>query len=127
MVQLCFKNAEYGSAGIVSAKSDVYSYGILLMETFTRKKPTNEMFVGEMSMKNWVRESLSNETIGVADSSLLQNEDEHFTAQANCISSIMRLALECSAELPEERKDMKDVVSVLKRIKIKYLNNVKQA
>ncbi|XWS37608.1 hypothetical protein CRYUN_Cryun19dG0059600 [Craigia yunnanensis] len=118
---------EYGSAGIVSTKSDVYSYGILLMETFTRKKPTNEIFVGEMSMKNWVKESVSDETIGFANSSLLQNEDEHFTAKENCISSIMRLALECSAELPEERKDMKDVVSVLKRIKIKYLNNVKQS
>ncbi|EOY17015.1 Leucine-rich repeat protein kinase family protein [Theobroma cacao] len=117
---------EYGSAGIVSVKSDVYSYGILLMETFTRRKPTNEIFVGEMSMKHWVKESLSNGIIGVTDSSLLRNEENHFMVKANCIASIMGLALDCSAELPEERKDMKDVVCILKKIKIMYLNNIRK-
>ncbi|WRX29822.1 Serine-threonine/tyrosine-protein kinase [Theobroma cacao] len=117
---------EYGSKGIVSVKSDVYSYGILLMETFTRRKPTDEIFVGVMSMKHWVKESLSNETIGVADSSLLRREERHFMAKANCISSIMELALDCSVELPKERKDMKDVVFILQKIKIKYLNNIRQ-
>ncbi|KAH9722890.1 hypothetical protein KPL70_006885 [Citrus sinensis] len=34
------------------------SYGVLLMETFTRKKPTDEMFTGEMSLRRWVKESL---------------------------------------------------------------------
>ncbi|XVE63998.1 hypothetical protein DITRI_Ditri07aG0065800 [Diplodiscus trichospermus] len=118
---------EYGSAGIVSAKSDVYSYGIILMETFTRKKPTDKIFVEEMSVKNWVKESLSNGTIVLVDSSLLRNEEEHFDAKANCISSLMRLALECSVDLPEGRRDMEDVVFMLKRIKAKYLNDIKQA
>ena len=36
------KNGEYGLEGMISAKGDVYSYGVLLMETLTRKKPTNE-------------------------------------------------------------------------------------
>lgn len=93
------------------------------METFTRKKPTNEFFVGEMSLKDWVEESLSNGTSGFADSSLLKNDvDQDVMAKADCISSIMRLALTCSVELPEERKDMKDVVSMLKKIKIMFLN-----
>lgn len=114
-------------AGIISVKSDVYSYGILLMETFTRRNPTNEIFIGETSLKHWVKESLPNGTIGIADSSLLQNEDENSMAKANCISSILNLALECSAQLPEERKDMKDVVYKLKRIRMKYLKEVQQA
>ncbi|TYJ17281.1 hypothetical protein E1A91_A09G041700v1 [Gossypium mustelinum] len=117
---------EYGSAGIVSVKCDVYSYGILLMETFTRKKPTNEFFVGEMSMKHWVKMSLSNGINGVGDSSIVQEEDEYFVVKANCISSIMELALNCSAELPENRMDMKNVVSKLKNIKRNFLSNIEE-
>jgi LRR receptor-like serine/threonine-protein kinase FLS2 len=40
-------HVEYGSRGIVSTSGEVYSYGILLMKTFTRKKPTDDMFGGK--------------------------------------------------------------------------------
>ncbi|KAL1102629.1 hypothetical protein V6Z11_D05G378300, partial [Gossypium hirsutum] len=43
---------EFGSAGIVSIKSDVYSYGVVLIETFTKKKPTDNVFVEEESIRH---------------------------------------------------------------------------
>ncbi|KAM3393903.1 hypothetical protein P3S68_002904 [Capsicum galapagoense] len=43
---------QYGRDGLVSTKCDVYSYGIMLLETFTRRKP-NE-FEGDLSLKQWV-------------------------------------------------------------------------
>ncbi|XP_040948187.1 receptor kinase-like protein Xa21 isoform X4 [Gossypium hirsutum] len=115
---------EFGSAGIVSIKSDVYSYGIVLIETFTKKKPTDKVFVEEESIRHWMERSLPKGAIEIADVDLLRREDEYIVVKANCISSIMELALNCSAELPEERKDMKDVVVELKKIKQRLLNNI---
>ncbi|KAG4204282.1 hypothetical protein ERO13_A04G039000v2 [Gossypium hirsutum] len=117
---------EFGSAGIVSIKSDVYSYGIVLIETFTKKKPTDNFFVEEETIRHWMESSLPKGAIEIADVDLLRREDEYFVVKANCISFIMELALNCSAKLPEERKDMKDVVVELKKIKQRLLNNIEQ-
>ncbi|XVF23055.1 hypothetical protein REPUB_Repub13aG0004900 [Reevesia pubescens] len=117
---------EFGLAGFVSVKCDIYSYGILLIETFTKKKPTDEFFRDAMTMRHWVKRSLSSGMIDIVDANLLTREDEYFIVKANCISSIMELALVCSAELPEERKDMKDVVAMLKKIKQNFRNNIDQ-
>ncbi|GKU94276.1 hypothetical protein SLEP1_g7795 [Rubroshorea leprosula] len=99
---------EYGSLGMVSAKGDVYSYGILVLETFTKRKPTDKMFVGEMSLKAWVNESLSRSSIEVVDATLME-EEEHFIAKANCVSSVLEVALNCCAETPKVRRNMMDV------------------
>ncbi|THG22449.1 hypothetical protein TEA_000182 [Camellia sinensis var. sinensis] len=56
---------EYGSEGRVAAGGDTCSYGIVLLETFIRKKPTDEMFVGELSLRQWVSSSLPNNIMEV--------------------------------------------------------------
>ena len=92
------------------------------METFTRKKPRDEIFVGEMSIKYQVKKSLPSALMEVIDTNLLNNGDRGYTATRDCAISILQLALECSEEVPEERIDMKEVVAKLKKIKIKFLN-----
>ncbi|XP_016171189.2 probable LRR receptor-like serine/threonine-protein kinase At3g47570 [Arachis ipaensis] len=112
---------EYGLEGRVSRQGDVYSYGILLMETFTQKKPTDEMFVGEFSIKEWVKMSCPNSLLDIVDAKLLVEEGETDTKQ-DCLLSIMTLALNCSAESPGERTRMKDAMNALKKIKRLLLN-----
>ncbi|XP_039067515.1 putative receptor-like protein kinase At3g47110 [Hibiscus syriacus] len=48
---------EYGMGSELSTKGDVYSYGILLLEMFTGKRPTDEMFMEGLSLHNFVREA----------------------------------------------------------------------
>ncbi|MBA0849441.1 hypothetical protein Goshw_016095 [Gossypium schwendimanii] len=121
-----YMSPEYGSEGIVSTKGDVYSFGILVMETFTRKKPTDDMFGEEMSLKRWVKESLPSSLVDVVDSELLNTREREGLAAKDCIVSILQLALECSAEVAEERIDMEEVVARLKKIKTMYLRGTEQ-
>lgn len=117
--------AEFGLEGIVSTRGDVYSYGILLLETFTRKKPTDAMFVGEMRLRKWVTDSLSNEDIGrVIDANLLRDESGREYDIKDCLSSILLLALNCSVDSPEERKTIKEVLVALNKIKTKFFKDI---
>ncbi|XP_024043183.1 LRR receptor-like serine/threonine-protein kinase FLS2 [Citrus clementina] len=122
MATIGYMAPEYGSEGIVSAKCDVYSYGVLLMETFTRKRPTDEMFTGEMSLRKWVKESLPHGLTEVVDANLVR-EEQAFSAKMDCILSIMDLALDCCMESPDMRINMTDAAAKLKKIKVKFLDD----
>lgn len=114
--------------GLVTRRGDVYSFGVVLMETFTKRKPTDEMFVGETSLKKWVANSLlSGGIVEVVDANLLGTENDHAShasvSKTDCLSSILRLALSCCAESPEERINMQDALVTLNKIKIKFMKD----
>ncbi|KAL7193779.1 hypothetical protein ACSBR2_025412 [Camellia fascicularis] len=75
---------EYGSEGRVSTNGDIYSYGVMLLETFTRKKPTDEMFSAEINLRQWVSASLPNKIMEIVDGGLLrmQNGSDMVTLQS---------------------------------------------
>ncbi|XP_059275505.1 probable LRR receptor-like serine/threonine-protein kinase At3g47570 [Lycium ferocissimum] len=111
---------EYGSEGLVSTMGDVYSYGILLMETFTRKKPMDDLFVEELTLKRWVFESFPDRVVDIVDANLFSRQDEQFSSKEICIKLLMELALQCTSESPQDRITMKDVLIRLNKIQTNF-------
>ncbi|XP_057432622.1 probable LRR receptor-like serine/threonine-protein kinase At3g47570 [Lotus japonicus] len=113
---------EYGFEGVVSIKGDVYSFGIMLLEVFTRKKPIDEMFIEGTSLRSWIQESLPDEIIQVIDPNLLEGEEQLISAKKEASSNIMLLALNCSADSIDERMSMDEVLPCLIKIKTIFLH-----
>ncbi|XP_027155139.1 LRR receptor-like serine/threonine-protein kinase FLS2 [Coffea eugenioides] len=117
LATLGYMAPEFGLEGLVSTRIDVYSFGIILMETFSRMKPSDEIFKEDLTLKNWIEESVPNATVQVIDGNLLRQQDKHFNEKLECVSMIFKLALSCCTECPQDRINMKEVVAALKKIK----------
>nr|XP_018625881.1 LRR receptor-like serine/threonine-protein kinase FEI 2 [Nicotiana tomentosiformis] len=48
-----------GQDGLVSTSCDVYNFGVVMLEAFMRRRPDDEMFTGDLSIRNWVNDSFS--------------------------------------------------------------------
>jgi hypothetical protein len=67
---------EYGLGNEVSILGDVYSYGILLLEMFTGKRPTGTEFREALSLHNYVKMALPDNVIDIADQHLLSENND---------------------------------------------------
>jgi LRR receptor-like serine/threonine-protein kinase FLS2 len=116
---------EYGFQGKASIKGDVYSYGIISLEMISRKKPTDDMFVGELTMRQWINASLPNRMMEIVDDGLLKTENgRDITVMQSILSSIVEIGIKCSEELPDKRVDIKDVFVELQKIKLTILEDI---
>eukprot|EP01018_Ginkgo_biloba_P002929 Gb_12600 [translate_table: standard] len=109
---------EYGLGGMVSTKGDVYSFGIVLLEMVTRKRPTDEMFVEGVNLHKWVSMAYPDRMVEVVDGSLLNNSAERSQDEiCNCLIQLLNVGLLCSKESPEQRPTMREVVGRLEMIR----------
>ncbi|KAK4718319.1 hypothetical protein R3W88_016657 [Solanum pinnatisectum] len=114
---------EYGQNGIVSTSCDIYSFGIMMMEMFTRTRPSDEIFIGGLTIQRWVSDSFPGEIHKVVDSNLVQPGDEQIDAKMQCLLSIMELALSCTFVTPDARISIENALSTLKKIRLRLVSS----
>ncbi|KAK7817342.1 hypothetical protein CFP56_043003 [Quercus suber] len=70
------------------------------------------------------KQSLPHSVIEFVNANLLKRGEDHFNFKLDCILSIMKLAMHCTAASLEERINIRDVVTTLENIKLKFLKDV---
>lgn len=118
----------------MSTYGDIYSYGILLLEMFTGKRPTDSTFMEGLNLHNFVKVALPERVSNIIDPILIEgrsrnmgNSFPNHTHMQNddilfeCLISIFEIGISCSAELPRERMSISDAFSQLGRIKNRLL------
>ncbi|MED6192275.1 hypothetical protein PIB30_008801 [Stylosanthes scabra] len=126
---------EYGGGGSVSREGDMYSYGVLLLEMLTAKKPTDSIFGEGLNLRNFCNMATTEGIIEIVDSRLLIPIDEQdqgrrvITRQQNmedivreCLVSFARIGIACSEESASQRMGIKNVIMELHAIKQKLLS-----
>uniref|UniRef100_A0A7N0VLK6 non-specific serine/threonine protein kinase n=1 Tax=Kalanchoe fedtschenkoi TaxID=63787 RepID=A0A7N0VLK6_KALFE len=125
---------EYGMGGKVSTQGDMYSFGILLLEMVTGRRPTDEIFNANTGLHNFCKSRTTSSNISdIVDSLLLAElnaeNDYNGTHHENvdvkwvqdCLAAIIEVGVACSVDSPNERMDIREACKVLHSTKIKFL------
>ncbi|KAL2631412.1 hypothetical protein R1flu_016098 [Riccia fluitans] len=96
---------EYARTSELNEKSDVYSYGIVLLELLTDKKAVNS----DGNLLTWVNMHLANSTV----LSIISPETIMSCPSLKSIEKVLQLAKLCTDRSSAKRPSMNDVVHVL--------------
>nr|XP_048329113.1 probable LRR receptor-like serine/threonine-protein kinase At3g47570 [Ziziphus jujuba var. spinosa] len=124
---------EYGMGSEVSSRGDMYSFGILLLEIFTGKRPTDDSFIDGMNLNLFVEMALPERVMEIVDHDiLLEVEEEKEASSSNhhnepgqtrreklieCLISILTIGVKCSEELPSNRIQIHEACKQLLKFK----------
>ncbi|CAN0880419.1 Probable LRR receptor-like serine/threonine-protein kinase At3g47570 [Linum grandiflorum] len=136
---------EYGMGSAASKEGDMYSFGILILEMFSGRRPTHEMFKDGLNLHNYIKDALPSNLCSVTDpilvlprlvvpeasTSQLNEISEQLTYHRNfapekvnqCLASVLDIGVGCSAESPQQRMKIADVLGKLHHIRDDFLRN----
>ncbi|KAE8712460.1 hypothetical protein F3Y22_tig00110254pilonHSYRG00013 [Hibiscus syriacus] len=116
---------KYGMEKKISIHGDVYSYGIISMELFTGKRPTDGMFTGELSLREYVKTAMPDHAVEIVDSRLNFEDEAAFNQNGQssrgvnniikCLGSVLSIGVSCSDDSPSERMNISDVLRELQK------------
>ncbi|KAI7745992.1 hypothetical protein M8C21_026856, partial [Ambrosia artemisiifolia] len=102
---------EYGYTFNVTEKSDIYSFGVVLMELVTRRKPVEPEFGDNKDIVRWVHDEMRNkdDAIGLVDPNISDKSKRD-------AAKVLTIAIRCTMRFPAQRPSMKIVVQMLEHI-----------
>ncbi|GJY95258.1 leucine-rich repeat protein [Tanacetum coccineum] len=116
---------EYGLGSEMTSSGDVYSFGILLLEVLTGKRPTDDMFNEGLSLHKFAYMSLPDHVIDVIDDDaiVLQSTEANAKKVEECLVATIKIGVSCSVDSPADRMKIEIVVNELQRI-LHVLQNI---
>ncbi|CAI0540134.1 unnamed protein product, partial [Linum tenue] len=111
------KGTEYGMGNEISIEGDMYSFGILLLEMFTGRRPIDESFSDGVNLQNFVNTALLGQgsPISKVVDPILLNEILHGRIPEKALISILEIGVACSFDSPQERLNSSEVLTRLNR------------
>ncbi|GJY50841.1 leucine-rich repeat protein [Tanacetum coccineum] len=109
---------EYGMGNDMTSSGDVYSFGILLLELMTGKKPTDDMFNEGLSIHTFASMALPDHVTDVIDGDaiVLQSKEVNAKKVEECLAATIKIGVSCSMDSPLQRMKIEIVVNELQRI-----------
>ncbi|XP_076925611.1 uncharacterized protein LOC143588519 [Bidens hawaiensis] len=117
---------EYGLGSEMTCSGDVYSFGVLLLEVMTGKRPTDDMFNNDFSLHKFAYMALPNHVMDVIDGDLINyHQDDAISMQTNtpnaqktkeCMASIVNIGVSCSVDSGPQRMNIRDVANELQSV-----------
>ena len=95
----------------ITEKSDVYSYGVVVLEVLTGKQPIDPTIPDGLHIVDWVRQKRGG--VEVLDKSLRARPESKIEE----ILQTLGVAFLCVNPSPDDRPTMKDVAAMLKEIR----------
>ncbi|CAN7099815.1 hypothetical protein HID58_022603 [Brassica napus] len=111
-----FKSPEFAQNQQVSPKSDVYCLGVILLEIMTGKFPSQYLNNGKggTDIIEWVQSSVAQHK----EEELIDPEISSNTDSLQQMVELLRIGAVCIASNPDDRENMKEIVTRIERITI---------
>ncbi|KAM3405042.1 hypothetical protein ACQJBY_007872 [Aegilops geniculata] len=107
---------EYGMGTEISVGGDVYSYGVLLLEMLTGRRPTDPCFNDTINLPKYVEMACPGNLLETMDVNIRCNQEPQATLDLFA-APVSRLGLACCRGSARQRIKMSDVVRELGAIK----------